>query len=300
VLMDGAGTVLERIVTDGTNPHAVTFETAQARIAELLDRLLASQGREPAECSAVCLGLAGVGTELENDRIRVYLEQYAHERKLDCRFFVKNDAEIALAAVHEAPCGIIVIAGTGSIVYGVIPEGRMYRTGGWGHLLGDEGSGYSIGLKTLQAAMQSHDGVLPRTLLTELIVDRYRLAGIEQLKTYIYQPTILKQHIAEFASLCIQAGDQGDPVARRVLESSARELAVLTLTLRAKHPWLTGSAIALSGSMFKHSAAYRLSFERRIRQEADGASFLLANRTAAEGAARLAMHLLSRSAPTAD
>jgi N-acetylglucosamine kinase-like BadF-type ATPase len=294
VLTDNNGILLDRYITGATNPHAVTFEKTQERLAEILDHFFSRFEPSGASCRAICLGLAGVSREIERVQIRDFLHNYTAQHEIDVRSFIRNDAEIAMMAAAEDPFGIIVISGTGSIVYGLTPDGHHYRVGGWGHLLGDEGSGYAIGLKTLQAVMQSFDGVIAETMLTGMIMERHSFSGIDDLKAYIYQPNIHKQHIAEFASLCIQAGEQGDSVAIRLLETAAQDLAVLTLALRRKDPWLAQAPIALSGSMFKHSHFYQQSFERCIKWESPQTSFLLSYRSAAEGAARLALHLLEQ------
>jgi len=301
VLAGAGGVPVEHFTTGPSNPHTVTFAQTEARLAEIVDHFLARPGVSPSSIRAICAGIAGVAKAEELHRAAGFLENYAAERSAGWRIFIRNDAEIAIMAAAGVPHGMIAISGTGSIVYGITPEGETARVGGWGHLLGDEGSGYAVGLKTLQAAMQSYDGVLPGTMLVPMIAERLSLSGIDGLKSYIYRPEIGKRNIAEFAALCIDAAGRGDETARRILETAARELAVLALALRRKQPGLAGVPIALSGSMFTRSPIYRQSFERRIRSEAPDAVFLLAGRPAAEGAARLALHLLRQPAsPPAD
>ncbi|GGD72180.1 N-acetylglucosamine kinase [Paenibacillus nasutitermitis] len=290
VLADESGHVVDRHLTGASNPHAVTFEIMEMRLAEIIDRFLKRIGPK-GRLGAVCLGLAGVSSEQEIGRVNEILNCYGQQRNTAFRTFIRTDAEIALmaAGVHY---GTVAIAGTGSIIYGITPQGEQYRVGGWGHLLGDEGSGYAVGVKSLQAVMQSYDGVLPATELTPLILERYSFAAITDLKAYIYDPSIRKRDIAEFASLCMEAEQRSDPVARGILESTACELAVLALTLRRKHSLLGRSPIVLSGSLFKHSPCYRQMFIERIGREDGEAQFQLASLPAAEGAARLALHEL--------
>lgn len=296
VLLDERGHIVDRFVAGATNPHAVTFETAQARLAETTDRLLANLGERSSDCRAICLGLAGVSRQDESARIRDYMIAHLRPGHPGVRVYVRNDAEIAIMAALDQPHGIIAIAGTGSIVYGVTPDGGSYRVGGWGHLLGDEGSGYAIGLKSLQAAMQSFDGILPETALTSLIMHKCNLASMDELKAYIYAPSIHKQHIAEFASLCIQAGDAGDAVATGILERAAEELATAALAIRRKHVSFANAPLAVSGSMFAHGAIFRRAFEQRHKLDAPAAPIVLSARPPAVGAALLAMRLAG-SAP---
>jgi N-acetylglucosamine kinase-like BadF-type ATPase len=291
VMIDESGTVHHRIVTGATNPHAVTFEIAEQRLAELIDLFLDLPNIQADSVKVICLGLAGVSRPDETMRIQEFIEQYLRKRESLSKVHVRNDAEIALMAALNLPHGLIAISGTGSIVYGVASDGNQYRVGGWGHLLGDQGSGYAIGLQALQAAMQSYDGILPETMLTSLILAKTGLRSIEDMKRYIYQPTIQKQHIADFASVCIQAGEAKDAAAIRILERSAEELAIAALTIRHKHPSFHSAAIAISGSLFVNSLIFRQTFEQRHRQDAPQAEIVLNERSPAIGAAYLGFAL---------
>jgi N-acetylglucosamine kinase-like BadF-type ATPase len=290
VLMDGSRRVVDRFVTGAANPHAVTYPVMEERLAEIVNRFLDRAGSD-ARVGGICLGLAGVSLPEEKARVSDFIRRCAERRNAETAVFVRTDAEIALMAAVGAPCGAIAVAGTGSILYGVTPDGQQFRVGGWGHLLGDEGSGYAIGLRTLQAVMQSHDGVLPDTALTGLVLKHCSLQAVADLKAYIYQPSIRKQHIAEFAALCAEAEQNGDPVARSILEEAADDLVRLALALRGKHPYLSGTPLVLSGSMFRRCPGFLRLFAERFRRRAPHSDVLLPERSAAEGAAELALLL---------
>lgn len=264
VAVDSRGNIIDRANGDATNPHAVTFPAAEANLADVLDKLLDRPALAGMTCRAISLGMAGVETEAERGRFLAYLARYVEARQTSPTIRLYSDAEIALQAALNQSFGIIAIAGTGSIVLGITPDGNRCRTGGWGHVLGDKGSGYEIGLAALQAVMLSYDGVLPATELTELIVSQYGFSTIEDLRTYIYQPHIHKQHIADFASLCVRAAQSGDRTAAGIVTAAAEQLADLTNALRRKNGYFADCPIGAAGSIFKHSGIFRERYASRL------------------------------------
>jgi N-acetylglucosamine kinase-like BadF-type ATPase len=177
-------------------------------------------GGRAASVGAVCLGAAGVDREQE----RQVVLQIMRRISARARTLVVNDALVALTAgVSDAP-GVVLICGTGSIVYGRNARNEAARAGGWGHLLGDEGSGYWIGCRALQAVVRARDGRGPATALTSKVLARFGAAGIDDLIAEVYDRPARLHVIARLASTVQEAGDEGDEVAGRILEQAAHEL----------------------------------------------------------------------------
>lgn len=270
--IDGGGTKTEAVIlteqnqewgnltVESTNPHAVSFEQATRNMGLLLDQVFSHRETSGMECAAVCLGLAGVDTEEERGRFLSFMESYRTEKNLSFRTFMNNDAQIALMATLRDDRGIIVISGTGSIAFGLTGDRRKFRVGGWGHLLGDEGSGYDIGIRTLRAAMRSHDGIEPPTVLKENIIKAYGLSAITDLRTYIYQPHLKKHDIAKFAELCIRADEAGDVTASSILDAAAMDLSVSAAALVRKDPWFEQCDLVTTGSIFTYSTRFADTF----------------------------------------
>src|SRR5690606_18389244 len=131
-----------------------------------------------------------------------------------------------------------------------------HQIGGWGHLLGDEGSGYRIGLQVLQGVMRSYHGLLPATRMTERIVAEYHFQSITDLKSYVYRPSVAKADIAAFARFAIEAAPLGDELAARILEAEAGKLAESAAALLALDPAFVASPVVLIGSVFARSEEY--------------------------------------------
>jgi N-acetylglucosamine kinase-like BadF-type ATPase len=127
-----------------------------------------------------------------------------------------------------------VISGTGSIVYGRSPAGQTPRAGGWGNLLGEEGSGYAIGRSALRGVVRAADGRGPQTALTGLILERWSLANPQELVGHVYRPGVTQADIAGLAVLVEQAARQGDPLAGQILERAGQELAAAAGVVAAR------------------------------------------------------------------
>src|SRR3990170_4420420 len=118
---------------------------------------------------AICLGIAGVDREDDHTVIRGIMKRIG----LKARILIVNDALVALEAGTPGQPGIVIISGTGSIAYGRNAAGEAARSGGWGHVLGDEGSGYWIGRAALRAVLRAADRRGPPTVLTRMLLKHF-------------------------------------------------------------------------------------------------------------------------------
>src|SRR2546423_12777573 len=158
LLADERGTMLSEGRGPGANLHVAGELAVEKVLHEVMEEAIGERSVEPA---AICLGIAGVDREDEERTVRAIMRRIGHKS----RVLVVNDALIALVAgAGDAP-GIVIIAGTGSIVYGRNGGGEAARAGGWGHIIGDEGSGYWIGREALAAVMRAADRRGPATQL---------------------------------------------------------------------------------------------------------------------------------------
>ncbi|PZT53991.1 N-acetylglucosamine kinase [Paenibacillus silvae] len=253
-----------------TNPHSVPPQEAMAELLRILDLLFSSRMELLSHCESICLGMSGIAEDQERQWITAHVHDYMMKKKkaagstTACVVWVVTEGEIALMAALGQQHGLLAISGTGSIVYGITPEGMVHRAGGWGHLLGDEGSGYRIGQRTLQAVMQSHDGILPPTALTSLIQQELHVKHVTDLKQLVYQPGWTKSSTASMARLAIEAASAGDEAARTLLMNEARQLANTALALIRQCVSFYTAPMALSGSIFRYSSLFRDTFVQQL------------------------------------
>lgn len=240
----------------------------------------------PGAISALCLGLAGAGRKEEIERF----QKWAVRKFPKTAVKVVSDAEILLMTDAPSDPALALICGTGSIVYGRTVTGELLRAGGWGYLFGDEGSGYAIGSAALRAVMQAHDGRGPETLLSELVLERYRLHTPPELIPVIYGTESPHSAVATLSDLVEQAAGQGDSVAIIILEESARELA---RAVAAVYPQLGASTVslAITGGTILHGRYLKRAFHHAC--ETQGLTFTTVHYVAepAEGALRWAQRL---------
>jgi N-acetylglucosamine kinase len=205
-------------------------------------------GDRPLLPAAVCLGVAGVDRPDDDHVVRAIMRRLGYRSHL----LVVNDALVALVAgVGDEP-GVVLIAGTGSIAYGVNEDGYAARAGGWGYVLGDEGSGYWIGREALIAVVREADGRGPRTRLTALVLEHFGLSQPNGLVREVYDKGLHRQAIAALGPVVERARSEGDLVAAEVLRGASLELTRATATV-IERLQMRGKTfpLVLSGSMFR-------------------------------------------------
>ncbi len=288
-----SGSIFSAVRGGSTNPYAVGFDAAMQELVRLLELVIAESRAAGADrCGGICLGLSGVDSATEKQAVLDVLARWQHTSGLACPIEIRNEADIALMAALGQEEGVLIISGTGSNTFGNTPDGGRYRAGGWGHLLGDEGSGYAIGLETLQVIMRSYDGVDSATLITNKTLQAYGWTSPEELKGYIYRPEIVKSHIAAFAEFTIRAAEEGDEAAVSILKRNAFDLSRTAAALISKHEWLQQADVVLTGSVFTYSPAFRKEFTGALQARYPALTFHdPADRTSGEGAALLARKL---------
>lgn len=264
------------------NPRAAGFPAALANLDAAIQAAF-EQARLPrTTVAAACLALAGADRPAE----REVLSQWAAERQLALELALTNDAEPLLAAAATgsdafgdslspatAPppeatvTGIVLISGTGSIAWGRNRNGVTARCGGWGYLLGDEGSGYALALAGLRAAARYADGRGEATRLLPLFQERLGVESPSGLIEQIYSPAFQRPQVAELACVIGVAAAEGDSVAQRILAQAGSELAELVRTLARRLDLPAGQyRLALSGGVLLGEPLLREQLARELSQ----------------------------------
>jgi glucosamine kinase len=213
-------------------------------------------------CSALWAGIAGVGREAT----RAAVEQAVEREGLARRLRVGTDARAAFYDAFEGGPGILVIAGTGSVAYGRSEAGRDARVGGWGTLLGDEGSGYAIGLEGLRRVARAADGRGDPTVLEETMLQHLGLSGADGL--IAWTANAQKSDIAALVPVIVDASRKGDGVAREILTTAVDDLVrhVRTL-LTTLGPWERPPSVALTGGVLAAGRPLRRPVEEALARQ---------------------------------
>jgi N-acetylglucosamine kinase-like BadF-type ATPase len=273
LLADDRGVVLAEARGGGANLQAHGELEVEKVLHHVMDTAL---GNRDIRLSAICLGIAGVDRPQDAEAVRGIMRRIGAKT----RTLVVNDALVALVAGAGENPGVVLIAGTGSIAYGRDASGHAARAGGWGYLLGDEGSGFWIGRRALSAIVRAADGRGPTTQLTDLVMNRLKLVRPSDLIRETYYRDLRRTAIAGLAPLVQQARDNGDAVAAEILKQAAAELTaaaasvVNKLEMRGEVfptilaggifkavPWLADEVIRLMSEIAPRSQARVLTVE---------------------------------------
>lgn len=191
---------------------------------ETLSRLMADGLKQitgkPSDCRAICLGMAGAGRPAEKQILKEILGRLGFNETV----MITDDAHIALYGGVGSEEGIILVSGTGSICYGRNSRGEVCRAGGWGYILGDEGSGYDIGLSALKHTVRGFDKREEDSLLSTMILDKLKIGSVDELVSLIYRSGEGRKIIAGLALVVDEACMSGDYYAERILKNAVSEL----------------------------------------------------------------------------
>ena len=200
-------------------------------------------------CARLCVGAAGIS----NPIVGQILEEELTVAGFAGQWKLCGDQEIALRGAVDG-AGLVVIAGTGSICFGKNAAGETARSGGFGHLIDDGGSGYAIGRDVLSGAVRSVDGRLEGAKILQAVCQRLG-GGPEKIVPFVYSPETDKAAIAKFSYVALELAPE-DQEAAKILHREAGELASLVKAVQRRLA-MPGCAIALLGGLLTEENAYR-------------------------------------------
>lgn len=184
------------------------------------------------DLTSIVLGTAGAGRKDDAERLEKHFLNYAESQKTEIKNFnVVSDARIALEGAFSGRPGSILISGTGSIMFGKNSKGEIYRVGGYGRLIGDEGSGYSIGRKGLTALSKFYDGRGKNTMLSTLAANDFGINNGEKLINAVYKNNF---DIASVAEKVIYAAKKDDEICKKIIAEETEELILHIIAMKGK------------------------------------------------------------------
>jgi len=298
LVADRSGTVLARGLGGGSNYHRIGAEKARQGLLEAIRGALnfvvrGQSGGTPwsgGRIAAACFGLSGIDS-VEDEAV---VSEWIRAEQIAPLFSVVNDTELILAAGTPEGWGVALVSGTGSNCIARSREGRKVRVGGWGSLLGDEGSGFYITERAMRLAAQTHDGRADAKGLLRAVLAQWKVASIEALIPKVYGPEVDEGDIAALAGTVLDLAGRGDEQARSIVEEAARDLArhvdtaIRRLDLRKPH-------LALAGGLLLRRA-FQQQILGEVKSETGGTTYVT---QPAQGAVTLARRLLEAGPPRA-
>jgi N-acetylglucosamine kinase-like BadF-type ATPase len=263
-----------------SNEDAVGLDAAAKVLRGVADEALRRAGIGERELARAVLAVAGTDTGAISGKVHATRGE---------TWIVVNDVVAAWATATGVAPGVGAISGTGSNVLGVGPRGQAWRTGGWGQLLGDEGSGYWLGIESIKAALHERDGSGPATALSAAVIDFFHVPSVEALASLVYAKPLTKREIAAFASRAATVADAGDGVARALYERGAAELArQIGVVIERAGLSREDFPVGLIGSVFKAGALFVEPLAAAVRETAPAARISVVDMPPAGGSLLLA------------
>lgn len=238
-----------------------------------------------------CFGLSGLDSSADldiyrkiifNEKIKNYLNP---QKTIIC-----NDSRIGLVAGTDSKNGIIIICGTGSNCFGINEEGEEAKANGWDYILGDEGSGYEIGIKALRAAMRAYDGRGKNTLLLETILEDLKLKDVEELIKWVYGNPFTTDRFAVISKTVCRTAEMGDKISADILEKEAEE-AFISISAVARKLDLTNRDFDLVfvGNVFKCERYFKAVLIKKLKDKFPKINFIPLTKKPVEGAVKMAL-----------
>lgn len=226
VIVNDSGVICGEGRSEAANLLRVGLEATIRHLKSAVEEACGQARIEPQQITAACIGLAGVS---HPDHYRSMLAALKEALPID-DMTLETDARVALAGATGNQPGVVVIAGTGSIACGINSQGRFARAGGWGPVMGDEGSGSYIGRRALEAVVMAFDRRGERTTMIEPVLRHFGVSSPPELPPVIYDSSSKEKGevmgmIAQLSGIVVKAAQEGDKVATEILLDAATELA---------------------------------------------------------------------------
>lgn len=280
-IIDQEGVIISEASFGALNPNGASIETVNKTIENCI-AFMKSVITDLNNCNDLVIGLAGISNKNTAVIIENAVRNYGYIGSLK----LLGDHEIALAGAIENQGGIL-IAGTGSICLCRNENGEIFRCGGYGHLIDDEGSGYAIGRDIVKSIVYASDGRGDKTILKDLVFNYLNISYIPELITWLYSESTAKKDVASLAPLLINGLNNCDSVSINIAQKAAKELAFLLISAFRKANIANGE-IALMGSIFKYYDYIKSETIKILENELTDAKIIKPKLTASQGAAKLA------------
>ena len=283
ILTTKTGQCLAEVQSGPSNYHVVGEAKTQAVLENVIGALCEKSGIPSASAIHFCLGMAGLGRAEDRKVVGRICDELGISKN---RRILTHDAHIALVGGTEKQQGVIVISGTGAIVYGINANGDEARASGWGYLLGDEGSGYDIAIKGLRAVARAADGRGDPTELTDRILDRLERNEPSELIRWAHAAS--RDEIAQLAEIVFDTAQTTDAVATEIVDEAADELVCAAESVIKQLEFIESFDIVLSGGNLIHQPMFSDKLRHRFARIRPKASVLLPKHEPAYGAVLLA------------
>lgn len=273
VLFDQKGKILSKYFGEGSNALFIDETRAVASVVTGIKACLEHGGLELQAIEQIVLFIPGFRTCLP---LLVQMLGIASVSLL-------SDEENALYGALGKRPGIVVLSGTGSFAVGRSIQNEKVVCGGWGPLIGDQGSGYHMGIMALSCIVRRYDEGKPSSKLSSLICDRLGVGNVQLLRRRIYTPSLSRAEIASLSYVLEKAAKEGDSDASLVIDNAAKELAEMASVV-AKRFNDEEPQVALIGGIANMGDLIRAPFAKHVHEKLPGSVIIPCRFSPTQGA----------------
>jgi len=258
------GQTLFSATSTSSNYQAIGRERVQQVFEQLF--IQASEVITERTITVAIFAIAGIDTAEDARIVREIVEaSIINSPFIVEKLIVENDVEATLFGIANGQPTTLLISGTGAVCFSFNGE-KIVRAGGWGHRIGDEGSGYWLGQQVAKAIFRAADGRGELTILTDLVLSGNQMPNIDALMNWLYSADYTNARLASFSSYIQQAVDQGDQVAVKIAKEAANELALLAIaTLKKAGYHHNAHTFFINGGVLKHNSAIYEPFIKKVQ-----------------------------------
>lgn len=281
--------ILASLEGEGTNVHALGYERAGKNLLDLLKKGCKLAHISPTEIRSGCIGSAGLDRSEEKTYFQNLLSPVFSK---DCALTLTNDGIILLVGGLGAFEGYCLIAGTGSIALGQRADLSSIRSGGLGHMLGDEGSAVWIATEAMKRTLRSIEGRDLPTTMKDALLKHFSLQQMSDFITLAHQH-FDKAKIASFAPLVTTYAQSDDPLARSILQEGSNELCLLLGSVHRRlalpHP-----RVVFAGGVLEHDSYILSLLTEKLATQYPEISIVPRSGSALDGACAIAQRSLKQ------
>lgn len=222
--------VIAKETVAATNPTHVSKKDIFNRLTDLLNSLETQSRGKIKEAMVLFAGMSGV-SQFSKDDLHSMEELFKHHTNKGTTITITNDAVTALYSGTFGKPGIVNIAGTGAVTYGINSRNESARVGGWGYLIDHSGCGYGIGLEALKNLFNDYDEKKEFSFLSKLVMERLSIHSPPEALPLLYQSAEFRHHIASLAPEVFKGVNEGDVAAVKIIERACEDMAASVKTL---------------------------------------------------------------------
>ncbi len=254
LIADDTGVLQARREGVGITLNGLAYDNVARALYILIGRCCEDARCKPQDLASVVVGMSGI--EREEDRARLREQANSLFDKAGLRpppIAFESDARIALEGAFDGGFGVVIVAGTGSMVIGKTPRGQVVSVGGWGKIIGDEGSGYFIGREALVAVTRESEKRGSAGRLRDVLSERFHFDTREHILGALYHERF---DVASLAPVVMETAAANDVVAQRILDRAATQLAEQARIIVMQMGLLRKVKLAMVGSLVEGGSVY--------------------------------------------